>query len=363
MPHFVSLFSILSVLAWLAMVPAHAGPSRPAPAPLFPVSPVLADEDVHEIYPSVAGNFLVYSRRKKHVYSVVRVSKQAPQVQSRVLAPAQPHEMIRFGVALRDGSVGYVSNRTGPISAWMRQAQGDGHVAIANLATFRGALTPMHLASSIDGRIWAFDAPTQMIRRNMLLDEYGDGYSHVELLGQAWRMYNSAFFHHKLGYHETRPGTRNKFMPPALFLFDRTTSQLTMIPNAFNGAVSPDGRRIVFVREVDGNYDLWMQDVDGSSLVQLTDTPFGEFEPAWSPNGKQIAFVSNRDSQGHVLKTSIYMMNVTNGSVTRLTNARNATDGGPAWKDAHTVLFHSNRSVKRPQTGTGNDWNIWQVKF
>jgi len=362
MSRFANVFFILGGFVCLAVVPAYAT-SRSAPTPLSPVFPVLADKNVHEVYPSVAGNFLVYSQRKKNIYSVVRVSKQAPKLQSRIIAPVQLHEMIRFGVALQDGSIGYVSNRTGPISAWMRQAKGDGHVAIANLAAYKGAVTPMHLAASLNGRIWAFDAPLQKIRRNMLLDEYSDGFSHVELLGQAWRMYNSEFFRHKSGYYDTKPGTRNKFAPPSLFLFDRATSQMTMIPNAFNGAVSPDGGHIVFVREVNGNYDLWMQDVGGSNLVQLTDTPFGEFEPAWSPDGRHIAFVSNRDSKGDVLETSIYVMDVANGSVTRLTNARTATDGGPAWKNEHTVLFHSNRSLAKPQTRTDSDWNIWQVKF
>lgn len=363
MPRFAPLFPILTVLICLAVIPAHAGASRSAPDPLFPVSPVLADKDVHEIYPSVAGNFLVYSQRKRNLYSVVRVSKEAPQMQGRVIAPAQPKEMIRFGIALDDGSIGYVSNRMGPIGAWMRQARGDGHVAIANLGTFTGALMPMNLSASSNGRVWAFDSSMEKTRRGKMLDDYADGFLHVELVGQTWRMYGSKFFRYKQGYHATRTGTRNDFLPPSLFIFDHTTSQLTMIPNAFNGAVSPDGRRIVFVREVGGNYDLWMQDIAGSNLVQLTDTPFGEFEPAWSPDGQQIAFVSNRSSNGDVRKTSVYIMDVSNGRVTRLTNARTATDGGPAWKDSRTLLFHSNRSMKKPQAKVDDDWNIWQVKF
>ncbi len=350
------------LLAGLTVSSVEAASLR-AIDPLFPVSPVIATRDAHELYPSVAGDYLVYSQRKNGVYSVVRVNKLNPGQRGRVIARTQLNEMIRFGVALRDGSIGYVSNRMGPISAWMRQAHGDGHVAIANQATYRGALSPMHLAASPDGRLWAFDTTLQKIRRNTLLDEFGDGASHVELLGQSWRMYNTAFFRHKLGYKATRPGTRNDFAPPSLFVFDRNTSQLTMIPNAFDGAISPDGRRIAFVRETNGNYDLWMQDVDGGDLVQLTDTPFGEFEPAWSPDGRHIAFVSNRDSRGNVLNTSIYIMDIMTGRVMRLTNAPSATDGGPAWKDAHTVLFHSNRSLTRPQSRTGGGWNIWQVTF
>ena len=143
----------------------------------------------------------------------------------------------------------------------------------------------------------------------------------------------------------------------------RKTKQLVMIPNAYDGAVSPDGRRIVFVRETDGNYDLWMQDIDGSELVQLTSSKFGDFEPAWSPDGKRLVFISNRDAKGDVRKTSVYSLELANNSIRRLTNAKRATDGGPAWFDENTVVFHSNRIPGDPQKGTQQGWNIWQVKL
>jgi Tol biopolymer transport system component len=136
-----------------------------------------------------------------------------------------------------------------------------------------------------------------------------------------------------------------------------------MIPNAMSGAISPDGKRVAFVRNIGGNYDIWMQDIDGSDLVQLTDSKYGEFEPAWSPDGKRIAFVSNRDSKGEVLETSIYVVDVQGGHVQRLTNAKSATDGGPAWKDEHTVIFHSNRNPSDPQNDTVSRWSLWQVGF
>ncbi len=300
----------------LATQPGYAQLGRKASvaAPLFPVSPVVAEKDALEVYPPVSGNFLVYSQRKnkrsENEYQVVRVSKHSPQQEGRILAPTQMYESIRFGVAVRDGSIGYVSNRMGPIAAWMRQASGDGHIVIANMGTFDGALTPMNLSASADGRVWAFDTTTEETRRAKIMGDFGDTFQHFELVGQTWRMYDYNAYRYKQGYSGTESGTRNKFLPPSLFIFDRTTSQLTMIPKAFNGAVSPDGKRIVFVRENNGNYDLWMQDIDGSDLVQLTDTPYGEFEPSWSPDGKKAAFISNRDTQGSVRKTSIYIMDL-----------------------------------------------------
>jgi hypothetical protein len=334
-----------------------------APKPLYPVSTLIAEEGVDSLYPSIAGDFMVYGKRKGDTYNVVRVSKHSPKGSSyQIKAMSAINKDVNYGVAISDGSIGYVSNRVGPISAWMWQGQGEGHVAIGNMATYRGGIAPFHLNASIDGQVWCFDSTFQKKRYNVMLNEFSK-YPHREMMGQQWRTYHSDHFRYKQGYYPTQTGTKNKYDPPVLFVLSRKTNQLVMIPNAYDGAISPDGRRVVFVRETDGNYDLWMQDVDGSELVQLTSSEYGDFEPAWSPDGEQLVFISNRDAEGDVRKTSIYTLELANNSIRRLTNAKRATDGGPAWFDEHTVVFHSNRSLKEPQKRTQTGWNIWQVKL
>src|SRR4051794_23120284 len=61
--------------------------------------------------------------------------------------------------------------------------------------------------------------------------------------------------------------------------------------NAFLPDVSPDGRRIVFSHEADGDVDLYVINVDGTGLTRLTDDP-GRFDGAahWSPDGQRIVF-------------------------------------------------------------------------
>ncbi|RMH59930.1 MAG: hypothetical protein D6678_07080 [Zetaproteobacteria bacterium] len=345
---------LIGLMAW--MVSAQAAEFGREEAPLFPVRPVLADKHADLVYPSVAGEFLVYSRKQYHEYSVVRTSKRAPSLSGEVLRPHYIGEAIRFGTATANGDIGYVSSRLGPISAWMKQAKGDGHVAIANMLTFRGALAPHHLHASPDGRFWVFDSTMEKNRYNQLLNEFSK-VPHIELFGQDWRIYNSNLYHWKVGYAATKTGQTQKFKQPALFLFDRRSSQLTMIPDAFDGAVSPDGKRIVFVRETNGNYDLWMQDVDGSDLIQLTHSPYADVEPAWSPDGRRLAFVSNRDRKGDPRGMSIYVLDLGSHAIQRVTNSRHAIDGGPTWKDAHTILFHSTRPAG------GATWSIWQVSL
>lgn len=342
---------------------SHFGISAKPEQPLFPVTPLIAEPGYDSIYPSVAGDFMVYGKRKGDIFDVVRVSKNSPAGSSYTIKPmSKINRDVRYGVAIRDGSIGYVSNRLGPISAWMWQGKGEGHVAIGNMATYRGAIAPYHLNASADGQVWCFDSTFEKVRYNQMLSEF-EKFPHHELMGQQWRTYHSDHFRYKQGYQATVTGSRNKLEPPALFMISRKTAQLTMIPNAFDGAVSPDGKKIVFVREIDGNYDLWMQDVDGSDLEQLTTSKFGDFEPAWSPDGTKLAFISNRDTGGDVRETSVYMLDLASHRITRLTNARGVTDGGPAWFDDHTVLFHANRSLKEPQRGSSATWNIWKLKL
>jgi hypothetical protein len=329
---------------------------------LFPVDLVLSDKKYDLVYPSIAGNHLVYSTYYIGDFSVVRVPVNQADLEGKRVDPTMLNEALREGVALENGGIGYVSNRIGPVSAWFWRGSGDAHVAIANMTLFRGGLVPQHLNATADGSMWCFDASLQKIRHNQLLKEFTKP-THRELVGQDWRIYNSSFVMHSTVYRDTKTGTKNIFDAPDLFIFKRSNGELTMVPNAFDGTFSPDGKQIVFVREVKGNYDLWLQNIDGTGLTQLTTDTYGEFEPAFSPDGKKIAFISNRDSKGNVRYTSIYVMDIASGVITRITNAPYATDGGVAWKDMHTLMFHSNRDLKKPQSKTISGWNLWQVEF
>ena len=71
---------------------------------------------------------------------------------------------------------------------------------------------------------------------------------------------------------------------------------LTAFADNTNPAVSPDGKRIAFVSDRDGNENIYVMDADGSHAVQLTKTADKKGPPVWSPNGKTLRFfVSNKD--------------------------------------------------------------------
>ncbi|HJS97099.1 MAG TPA: hypothetical protein VJ741_22720 [Solirubrobacteraceae bacterium] len=62
---------------------------------------------------------------------------------------------------------------------------------------------------------------------------------------------------------------------------------------------SPDGREIVFTRLATGqsNSEIFVMAANGAGRTELTDTPQGNSDPTWSPDGTRIAFVSERDGQ------------------------------------------------------------------
>jgi len=62
----------------------------------------------------------------------------------------------------------------------------------------------------------------------------------------------------------------------------------------FTPALSPDGRRIAFASEREENLDIYVIDARGGSPLRLTEDPAADRDPVWFPDGASIAFVSDR---------------------------------------------------------------------
>lgn len=76
--------------------------------------------------------------------------------------------------------------------------------------------------------------------------------------------------------------------------------RLTDDPSADTGpAISPDGQTIAFVSDRSGNLDIWTMRIDGTDLEQLTTSTYPDSAPAWSPDGTRIAFHRNIDGSSH----------------------------------------------------------------
>lgn len=77
---------------------------------------------------------------------------------------------------------------------------------------------------------------------------------------------------------------------------------------------SPDGTRLAFMSNRDGNNEIYIVNVDGSGLRRLTNHPNIDATPTWSPSGTQIAFTSDRGGT-----PSIYIVGVDGLGLRRLT--------------------------------------------
>ena len=107
---------------------------------------------------------------------------------------------------------------------------------------------------------------------------------------------------------------------------------------------SPDGKRIAFVSERndrDWNRQIYVMDADGGNQRNLSDNDFDERSPVWSPGGKRIAFVSDR--KGAFENYDIYVMDADGGNQRRRTNNRH-DDRDPSWSpDGKRIAFRARR--------------------
>jgi len=90
-------------------------------------------------------------------------------------------------------------------------------------------------------------------------------------------------------------------------------------------AWSPDGSKIAFGSDRDGNGEIYVMNADGSGAIDLTNNLATDKYPVWSPDSSQIAFCSNRDGNDE-----IYIMNADGSNQTRLTY-NSAADWATDW--------------------------------
>lgn len=128
--------------------------------------------------------------------------------------------------------------------------------------------------------------------------------------------------------------------------------------------ISPDGQFIIFTRGwVDKINDqsrsnVWIADIDGKRIRELTHGNWRDSSPVWSPDGKKIAFLSERDQT-----TQIHVMWLDTGDVAQLTHIERAP-GGLVWSPdgkwlAYTAFVPDEKpilNVKLPKRPEGAKW-------
>jgi Tol biopolymer transport system component len=99
---------------------------------------------------------------------------------------------------------------------------------------------------------------------------------------------------------------------------------------------SPDGRRIVFVSDRESYRDIFVMDADGANPQALTYANGSDISPAWSPDGQWIVFASDRVAQG---VEQLYIMRADGSSQCRLTQTEDSSFS-PAWSpDGRSIAY------------------------
>lgn len=105
-------------------------------------------------------------------------------------------------------------------------------------------------------------------------------------------------------------------------------------------AWSPDGKTIAFVSDRDGQQYIYTMDPDGGNQRRLTDNDFPELSPAWSPDGSHLAFFSGTNDV-----TNIYVVGSDGAGSTNITDQESGFNEDPSWSpDGTMIAFWSGRS-------------------
>ncbi len=141
-------------------------------------------------------------------------------------------------------------------------------------------------------------------------------------------------------------------------LLGKNVAQITNMPEgACQPSWSPDGTRLIFISPCKDKLDsypkssMYIINADGTGLVPLFTVPGGDFEPDWSPDGKLIAFTSMRDGP-----MQIYTYKLEDNSVTRLITTEPTTAARqPAWSPDGKEIAYAFKSF-------GEVYQIWLMQ-
>ncbi|MEL6148302.1 MAG: hypothetical protein AAFV33_11175 [Chloroflexota bacterium] len=113
---------------------------------------------------------------------------------------------------------------------------------------------------------------------------------------------------------------------------------------------SPDGSQLLYEGYRDpadlsassfdarSNLDIWLYDIQLQAALALTNHPANDFQPAWSPDGTYIAFISVRDAPA-TGGADLYVLHVNTGTITRIT-PKSSIIAQFAWSpDSHSLAF------------------------
>jgi Tol biopolymer transport system component/serine/threonine protein kinase len=117
-------------------------------------------------------------------------------------------------------------------------------------------------------------------------------------------------------------------------------------------SLSPDGAQVAYTSKSAGNQDIFLRRIGSSESVNLTrDAGEDDTQPAWSPDGRLIAFRSERQGGG------IFTMAVDGTGVRKVSD----TGFNPGWSPDGRQIVFAEESISRPEDRSGRLSQLWAV--
>ncbi|NJP06644.1 MAG: hypothetical protein HC837_13945 [Chloroflexaceae bacterium] len=145
--------------------------------------------------------------------------------------------------------------------------------------------------------------------------------------GQAYEI--QWFERARFEYH---PDQESPFNVQFGLLGNELLTMVSALPLAGEGSIVFSSQR-----SRDSNFEIYVMQANGTNLVNITNNPWDDWHPVWSPDGRRIAFISNRDGQNE--HNDIYIMNSDGSEMRMLTNNEPGTFfNSPDWSPDGTRL-------------------------
>jgi TolB protein len=123
------------------------------------------------------------------------------------------------------------------------------------------------------------------------------------------------------------------------------------------GAWSPDGRSIAFCSDRDGDPDIYIMDADGENVRQLTDVPGYDVGPFISPDNQWVVFRSDRKKESYL---QIYVIGVDGKNEQALTE-NEGVNWGPYWHPTAPYIIWSGADHSNPRARPNYD--LWMIRY
>ncbi len=133
-----------------------------------------------------------------------------------------------------------------------------------------------------------------------------------------------------------------------------TIEKLFMTRQVGRATWSPDGKQIAFISNMSGRNNLWLVPSEGGWPVQLTVSDQRQTAPAWSPDGKWIAYQSDYDGDE---QWDIFLVSPKTGKVVNLTSTREIAEQNPTWSPDGRYLAYE----VKPKTSAAYEIDVYDT--